>query len=1859
MKFQPRQYLNKIVKKYKSLSPLIRMRIGGGVAIVALMAVGLYATNQIFGAANDVTGFVFRDYNGNGKRDNPLASNPSLAADRGVAGITVKAFGTDGALCDTQTSAADGSYTLQLSGCMGTKFRVEYSNLPAGYNSTQVGVDSKTTTQFVAAGGVSSLGIYQPGDYSQNTPQLVTSIMNAGAYNSDNSANKAVVGFPYNTTGTAQPSMILGTHGQTGATWGETYRQSTKTVYSAAFMKRHVGVGSGGTGAVYVSQVPASGTGTTAASLAVTIPNSGGDSHPIADNNCNSIDGQSSTAAKECWAHDQFTFDSPGKRSLGGTALYPSWNNPANDALLVVNLNDRQVYKVTNLNNAPTPTAYAMPLALPNAGAQALPAGAGSGQHQGCALADVRPFAVTVHDGTGYAGFVCSAQTTRATSNLRAYIYSFNPATMVFATAPMMEFPLDYGRSCSNGSAAEGGCMMRASWIPWISNFSDSLVNDDMPIISSGEKVLNAPQPMLTDISFGNNGSMTIGLRDRYGDQMGYRALSTNVNDTQLYSAVSAGDILRACLVNGTYTLESGGKCDGKGPGSAGVHAVVSGLPQGPGGYEFYNYEFFEGDDGKPVRHDEIGMGSLAQVPGFDDFAASSSTVLKGFEAGAWSGGLRWYNSEDGTKTNAYRLYQSSPTVTDYLGKANGIGDVDYVNEPAPIEIGNRVWKDSNGDGVQGPSEPGIAGITVNLQNNTGTVIATAVTDADGNYLFSSRVRDENGQAMTSTADKRYALAGLTANTADYKLVLGTAADYADASRLQGLNLTTANSTANQGNDQNDSDAVKSDPAAKLSASNPAIIVVSTGTPGANDHTNDFGFNLTASIGNFVWSDDNKDGRVNGTEATQGINGVTVNLYAATADADNNGELSTGELMAAPILATQITANDVRLGATNGRPGYYQFDGLAAGNYFVAIDSANFAAGKPLQYLTNVPIPSGVGDTQDDNANHGSVPTGGILASSGVVSTRINLQPGSEPTSASSKPDDDTSNDTDLTIDFGFWHSYGIGNRVWLDKNNSATIDAADGAAPGIKGVTVRLLNSAGTTEVDTTTTDNTGYYRFDNINAGTYIVEIAASNFANGKALHDYNVSSIAAGEEADPDADIDSNDNGINPSGAGQAVRSGTVTVGPGASEPTGEADLGAGGQNNGDAFANMTVDFGFLGTTSFGDTVYYDTNGDASQDTDEPGIPNVTVTLVCAGADGNLATAGDNVTQSMKTDVNGNYLFTELRPGACKATVTTSDVPGANLTTPGSFTHTMTDESFLDADFGFQANGTIGNQVWKETFKNGVYDLSEGDLPVAGVNIELYRDMNGDGMVDNADVLFGTKTTDAAGRYQFTHLPVDDNLGTNGAGAQYVIRLLDPNHKLENLQLSVGPTPGADNNSQTPAGYGMVLTPAAISNQTGDFGYHGLATVGDTVYYDEDNSGTQQPSESVLPGITVTLTYPGLDGDCTTVADNETRSMVTDANGNYLFTDLLGGKYCLSIQPPAGTTITTNNQGEQFTLGPTQTDLTRDFGVIGDGTIGNQVFIDQNVNGRFDGGDTGIADVTLDLYRDSNANGVADAGEPVVKTATTDTNGQYMFTQLVTGGTDGMHYVVVVTDTGNKLTSLTHVLGNGLADNESKPPTGYGLPLTPTDNHRLEADFGYKVNPAIVTPPKFWKQQTVDRTELIYTLTWINQSAVNGVATNFTDGIPDETAYVANSLSCDAQGTSTTEACVFNPTLNRIEWQGKVGADLGHLTAASADNEIVVTYRVALDTQALKIYNQGFGRYDTLTGADVPSDWVDTPELDDPTVYERTPQNAAIQEVTGGLLANTGQLIVAAVVAAGILITFSVGFVVWSRYNLRLRH
>ncbi|GAB1541490.1 hypothetical protein NUACC21_41610 [Scytonema sp. NUACC21] len=256
----------------------------------------------------------------------------------------------------------------------------------------------------------------------------------------------------------------------------------------------------------------------------------------------------------------------------------------------------------------------------------------------------------------------------------------------------------------------------------------------------------------------------------------------------------------------------------------------------------------------------------------------------------------------------------------------------------------------------------------------------------------------------------------------------------------------------------------------------------------------------------------------------------------------------------------------------------------------------------------------------------------------------------------------------------------------------------------------------------------------------------------------------------------------------------------------------------------------------TGSIGDTVFNDTNGNNVQDPGETGIPNLTLTLTGAGPDGQLGTP-DDTTQTTTTNNTGNYSFTSLPPGSYRVAVTnppTGFTP--TLTQPNPVTLTP-GQTLNTVDFGFQqSTGTIGDTVFNDTNGNNVQDPGETGIP----NLTLTLTGAGpDGQLGTPDDTTQTTTTNSNGNYSFTNLPP----------GSYRVAVTNP---------PTGFTPTLTQPNP------VTLTPGQTIN-TVDFGFQQstVGTIGDTVFNDTNGNNVQDPGETGIPNLTLTLTGAGPDG------------------------------------------------------------------------------------------------------------------------------------------------------------------------------------------------------------------------------------------------------------------------------------------------------------------------------------------------------------------------------------------------------------
>jgi hypothetical protein len=89
------------------------------------------------------------------------------------------------------------------------------------------------------------------------------------------------------------------------------------------------------------------------------------------------------------------------------------------------------------------------------------------------------------------------------------------------------------------------------------------------------------------------------------------------------------------------------------------------------------------------------------------------------------------------------------------------------VDPPRPYLIGDTVFFDVDGDGVQDPGEPGISGVTVTAYDWAGHAVGTAITGTDGLYSIGVEAGTFTVEVDASNFGSGGALEGLSSTTGD------------------------------------------------------------------------------------------------------------------------------------------------------------------------------------------------------------------------------------------------------------------------------------------------------------------------------------------------------------------------------------------------------------------------------------------------------------------------------------------------------------------------------------------------------------------------------------------------------------------------------------------------------------------------------------------------------------------------------------------------------------------------------------------------------------------------------------------------------------------------------------------------------------------------------------------------------------------------------------------------------------------------------------------------------------------------------------------------------------------------------------
>ena len=794
-----------------------------------------------------ISGRVFRDYNANGTQ-NTVPPN----VEPGAAGALVNAYNAANTLVASFTTNATGDYSIPSLGtayngtpgsntgfvASGTAVRLEFvlptTNTTA--NGALAGIDFPsaqgnthgTSVQFITAPATSvNYAINSPMDYCDSTPFLAVAYHENGTGVGNN--NGVTFVFDYNvTSGSAAPSTDADmTANNLGCLFGAAYAPSQKWLFQSAFLKRHAGFGPRGIDGVYVSDLsnPANPSILGGFDLQGVVPSNSSTAIDLG-----SVTRQSTTPSGDNYVPNDRTqpgrdldaFTKVGKVGYGDIDLSEDGTE-----LWLVNLNQKSLISVDLLGWSPL---AANPNVLPSSRVSTFPIIAPT-----CTNGEFRPFALEFKRGKGYVGGVCDASASSTVQNpagLSAVVLEFDPANPTTFTTKV-SVALTYNREpCYRG----GSAILSGNWQRWTSNWND--VND----INLFEFV-SAPQPLLSDLEVDERGGFVMSFADRFSHQVGnenYKGISGN---TDLVRGFAAGDILYA---NAAGVLESG-EAD---PGTPPAVASASGLSAYPSfsatdgalgtGEYFWGDYFVNTGNTAGEGHYETTTGATAAIPGRGEVASIVYDPTTFF-----SQGVRWLNLTTGNLARSYLVANSDFGSPVGFGKGSGMGDIEAICDPAPLEIGNRIWIDSDQDGIQDAGESPIPDVTLEIYadfNNDGmpegNALGTTNTNANGTWYFNtSNITDGDPTVSGNQAglqpNKRY-LIRVAASDWSGGVGVGTLAGYL---------LTTANVGGAGQPDVRDSDA-------SLPTSLIPTISYETSTAGRNDHTLDMGFFNCPSLTN-------------------------------------------------------------------------------------------------------------------------------------------------------------------------------------------------------------------------------------------------------------------------------------------------------------------------------------------------------------------------------------------------------------------------------------------------------------------------------------------------------------------------------------------------------------------------------------------------------------------------------------------------------------------------------------------------------------------------------------------------------------------------------------------------------------------------------------------------------------------------------------------------------------------------------------------------------------------------------------------------------------------------------------------------
>jgi hypothetical protein len=266
-----------------------------------------------------------------------------------------------------------------------------------------------------------------------------------------------------------------------------------------------------------------------------------------------------------------------------------------------------------------------------------------------------------------------------------------------------------------------------------------------------------------------------------------------------------------------------------------------------------------------------------------------------------------------------------------------------------------------------------------------------------------------------------------------------------------------------------------------------------------------------------------------------------------------------------------------------------------------------------------------------------------------------------------------------------------IGNKVFFDKNGNGVLNSSEA---GVADVTLNLLSVgadsiANTTDdiiIKTTKSDSLGNYLFNNVESGSYYIQVVPSSLPTDKI---FTTKDVLNNELDEFDSDVD------------EHGRTEKFFVK--------------------DKVDNLTIDVGIKDkpkVASVGNLVWNDIDNDGIKDANESGIKGVLV---------KLRRPNNEIVKLLETDANGNYKFDNLEPDTYKIMFVIPS--GIGNYKPSKQTGFGDDNVDNNNDLNSSSH-TTALFVLESGENNHTIDAAFVDVPLRDISIADIRVSEGDG-------------------------------------------------------------------------------------------------------------------------------------------------------------------------------------------------------------------------------------------------------------------------------------------------------------------------------------------------------------------------------------------------------------------------------------------------------------------------------------------------------------------------------------------------